>query len=849
MQARRHLSLAAALPLLVAPMLSAAPARADDSKHVWLVELAAGAEAADLETTPGVELRHDFDRIWNGVSLEADAATAHGLESLDRVERVWADVTFNSPSLPESEPTEMARATETTNAADAHARGVDGTGLEVGVIDTGIDYTHPDLGGCFGPGCRVELGTDLVGDDYDADDPDNAEPVPDDDPADCAGHGTHVAGIVGADRQAAEGVTGAAPGVTFGAYKVFGCEGSTSAEVIMQALEAALDDGMDVVNLSLGQSFQWPGYPTAEAADSLADEGVVVTASIGNSGEAGIWSASAPGVGTDVIGVASTDNPVMRMSAAYAPDLDRRIGHRTIDQAPEPEPGTTSDPLVWLGRGCADDESAGDVEGGTALIVRGGCTFAEKYERAVSEGATAVVVHNDRPGPFGGSGAENLEVPLVAVTDTDGRDLRDLAEIGAEPVLEWKAGTATVDLPRGGQASMFTSWGPAPDLGFKPDLSAPGGGIWSTYPVDEGSYRSLSGTSMAAPHVAGAAALLLQAEPGLDPAAVRDRLANSARPVMWGENPELGYLEAVHRQGTGVIDVTAALDAPGALTPTGINVGDGVEARTFEVELASASNRTESYRMGHQTAIATTGDIRDTGYHVAAPEVDFEPKTVELGPGETAKVTVTIAPNAELPEGSVFGGRVLARPEQGRPLAAAYSGYFGNYLDIPVLEHPDYPKLAAVVDEDPETGEAEFRDLREDEEFSLSDDRLPAALIYLGHMPRALEATVENADTGEVFEWDREEYLQRSPGPDDTAVIDLADFEADRPDVLEPGRWRLEIRVLKALGDEANPDHWEQWRSPVIRTVELSPALGDACGAVNRHGGRSWRLPGRAASS
>ncbi|GAB3995569.1 hypothetical protein GCM10029992_13200 [Glycomyces albus] len=120
-------------------------------------------------------------------------------------------MTFNSPSLPEAEPTEMARATETTNAADAHDRGIDGTGLKIGVIDTGIDYTHPDLGGCFGPGCRVELGTDLVGDDYDADDPGNAEPVPDDDPADCAGHGTHVAGIAGADSRSPEGVTGAAP--------------------------------------------------------------------------------------------------------------------------------------------------------------------------------------------------------------------------------------------------------------------------------------------------------------------------------------------------------------------------------------------------------------------------------------------------------------------------------------------------------------------------------------------------------------------------------------------------------------------------------------------------------------
>ena len=827
MQPRRQRTAKSAIrrlaPLLATaiavPLFAAVPARADGERHVWLVELAEGASAEDLRDLDGVELRHDFERIWNGASIEAAPATAQGLESLDPVEHVWADVTFNSPSLPEADRTELARAIETTNAADAHARGIDGAGVKVGVIDTGIDYTHPDLGGCFGPGCRVEYGTDFVGDDYDASDPDLAEPDPDDEPADCAGHGTHVAGIVGARAESADGVTGVAPEATLGAYKVFGCEGSTSAEVILQALEAALEDGMDVVNLSLGQAFQWPGYPTAEAADALAAEGVVVVASIGNSGEAGIWSASAPGVGEDVIGVASTDNPAMRMSAAYAPALDRRIGYHTVDEAPAPEDGTASDPIAWLGRACADDDSEADVEGRTALVVRGQCTFGEKYERAVAEGATAVVVYNDRPGPFGGSGAEDLGVPMVGITAADGLDLRDLAEIGAEPVLEWEAGTVMVDLPRGGQTSEFTSWGPAPDLTFKPDLAAPGGGIWSTYPVDQGSYRSLSGTSMASPHVAGAAALLLQAEPGLDPAAVRTRLANTAQPAAWGENPDLGYLDAVHRQGTGVLDLNRALEAEAMLSPAGVNVGDGVRPRTFEVELTSASSRTETYRMSHQDAIATTGDTRSPGYHVAAPQVAFEPETLELAPGETATVTVTVEPSADLPEGSVFGGRLVAEPENGQPVAAAYSGYFGDYLDIPVLDHPEYPKLQAVVDEDPETGELDFRDLRDGERFSLSD-RLPAALVYLGHMPQTLEVSIENADTGEVVEWDREEFVQRSPGPDDTLVIDLADFDEDRPGVLEPGRWRMEVRVLKATGDESNPDHWEQWRSAVIRLVE-----------------------------
>ncbi len=820
MPGHRPLALAAAMLLPLLAPLSSDAALAEPTRGVWLVELEPGVTASDFETVAtGMDmvLRHDFERVWNGVSVGTDAATARRIDALPGVERIWSDVEFSGPELPDRR-TELALATETTGAVEAHERGIDGSGVKVGVIDTGIDYTHPDLGGCFGEGCRVVTGTDFVGDDYDAMDPELAEAAPDDDPADCGGHGTHVAGIVGADGE----VTGVAPEVEFGAYKVFGCTGSTSAEVVMQALEAALVDGMDVVNLSLGQPFQWPDYPTAEAADTLVEEGVVVVASIGNSGESGVYGAAAPGIGAEVIGVASTDNPAERMDAAAVEALGRRIGYNTLDAVPSPAAGSVTDPLAWLGRACADDASESDVAGRAALVERGTCTFKEKYERAVEEGATAVVIYNDRPGPFGGGGVEDLGVPLVAVTDTDGAELRELVENGTETRLEFTGGTVMVDRPRAGLTSVFSSYGPAPDLALKPDLSAPGGGIWSTYPVEDGSYTSLSGTSMSSPHVAGAAALLLEDEPGLDPAAVRTRLANTAHPVAWGEDPESGGLEPVHRQGTGVIDVTGALDAEGALSPSGVNTGDGTGPRTFELELSSAPGwgPTETYLLRHRPTVATTGDIRATEFHSAEAEVTFTPRRVELRPGRTETVTVTVAPDAELPAGSVFGGIVVAEPEGGGvPLAAAYSGYFGDYLDIPVLAHPEYPKLAVEVAEDAETGEVEYRDVEETDEFSLSGGRLPSALLYLGHQPAALEVAAERADTGEVVQWGREDFLGRSPGPDDTFVVELSRFAEEVPGGLEPGEWILEIRVLKALGDEDDPAHWETWRSPSFTLV------------------------------
>lgn len=123
----------------------------------------------------------------------------------------------------------------------------------------------------------------------------NPIPRPDPAPMDCNGHGTHVSGIVGAKAAAPGGVTGVASRVLFGAYRVFGCDGSTTTDIILAAMERALADRMQVLNMSLGAAFLWPQSPTAAASDRLVKRGMVVVASIGNSGGAGLYSSGAPG--------------------------------------------------------------------------------------------------------------------------------------------------------------------------------------------------------------------------------------------------------------------------------------------------------------------------------------------------------------------------------------------------------------------------------------------------------------------------------------------------------------------------------------------------------------------------
>lgn len=173
----------------------------------------------------------------------------------------------------------------------------------MGVIDTGVDYLHPALGGCFGPGCLVDQGYDFVGDDYTG----ANLPKPDDDPRDtCNGHGTHVTGIIAAN-DTTKGFTGVAPSVHIGAYRIFGCHGSSSDDMIMKAMERAYKDGMDVINMSLGDN-GWPESPASLLADVLALKGMIVCAAAGNEGSQGVFQVGAPSLGRHALSVASIDN-------------------------------------------------------------------------------------------------------------------------------------------------------------------------------------------------------------------------------------------------------------------------------------------------------------------------------------------------------------------------------------------------------------------------------------------------------------------------------------------------------------------------------------------------------------
>jgi subtilisin family serine protease len=185
-----------------------------------------------------------------------------------------------------------------------HNEGITGKGIKIGIVDTGVDYNHPALGACFGKGCVVSYGADLVGDAYDG----TNTPVPGPKPyATCQGHGTHVTGIIGALPNPM-GFIGAAPGALIGMYRVFGCTGDVGNDVAIAGVTQAFEDGSDIISLSLGGSSGWTEDAFSVVLSRIVDAGVPCAVANGNSGSAGLFLAGTPANGKGVTAVSSVES-------------------------------------------------------------------------------------------------------------------------------------------------------------------------------------------------------------------------------------------------------------------------------------------------------------------------------------------------------------------------------------------------------------------------------------------------------------------------------------------------------------------------------------------------------------
>jgi minor extracellular serine protease Vpr len=878
---------ASAAPSKQVPVSTPAPAPtatgSGQSSEIFLVQLEDSADtfrqqakAVGLKYTQ----RFEYDRLFDGLSVRISPDDVGKLAGIGSVGSITPARYFTLGPEPAADP-DLATAIQMTGADLAQAAGWSGEGVKVAVMDTGIDVDHPDLGGDGNqaapqsfPNSRIVAGFDLVGNDYNAD-PESAtyQPVPHPDavPDDCNGHGTHVAGIVGADKASgAGGALGVAPDVTFGAYRVFGCDGSTTDDIMIAAMERALADGMHVLNMSIGDAFNnWAGSPTAAASDALVEAGMVVVASIGNSGANGIYSAGAPGVGNKVIGVASYDNTFVQSPGFTITPDNRAIPYTdsvAAPPAPEPPPPPTSGtvelkqtteaaavglvpPNTFPGGtafpdGCAAFP-AGFFAGKAALIRRGSCTFSVKAQNAQAAGAVAVVLYNNQGGGVTPQAAANI--PVVMINQADGLLIHNRL-LGGPVSLTWQTQVLAAN-PTGGLISAFSSYGTEATLATKPDLGAPGGFIRSAYPLEKGGFATISGTSMASPHVAGAVALLKEARPGLAAERFRDVLQNSADPAVWSGNPGLGLLDIVHRQGAGMVDIDDSIASRTTITPGKLSLGEG-SGGSVTLTLSNTSGSPVTYELGHEVAISTgpqTFGPLVSDFWLPNTQVAFGAPGVTVPAGGTATVTATITadplePTPPLFEGfptrGLYGGYIqfIDPGDDSVVFSVPYTGFKGDYQSIVALPNaPLIGKQNTPFTAGPQT----YTPAAANEVWTLqTPDEVPNLLLHFGHQVRHLELQVVNAATGAPVHPVFANYLERdflarnalqpgANGPYNTQTITAFPWDGTRmhdngrgtPDhrkVVPNGSYKIVVKALKAGGDPGNAAHWETLTSPTI---------------------------------
>ncbi|MFL6053855.1 MAG: S8 family serine peptidase, partial [Actinoallomurus sp.] len=561
------------------------------SARVPQQDLRANAGRAGITLRPSREFSHLVSAVAATVPTDRVAA----VRRLPGVKAVYPDLPMKAAT---EDNVDLIGAPALWKRKDRAGHNVTGSGVTVAIVDTGIDATHPDLTG------KVVGGHDFVNND--------------DDPADDYGHGTHVAGIV-------EQV---APGASLTAYKVLGADGGGYEPDIIAGLEAAVDPAnphrAQVVNMSLGG----PGDgtdPLGQAATRAAESGVTVVAAAGNAGP-GASTIGTPAAADGVIAVGASFSGV-RMPTAKLADTGEELQATRAAYSANPPTKPVTGTLVDLGAGePADFDKAGDLDG-KIVAFSGNTVQVSAYDilrtrEAEQRGAIAAFVYTNGSGgvtfrehgvqpatPKTLDSGDDLRMDRIVVMNVEDTQWAALARLSAQgPVRITISGTDVTD-----QIASFSSRGPTGRYTLKPDLVAPGVEIRSSVPKSlwpSGEYR-MSGTSMASPHVAGAAALLTQ----LGTPHVAGALIGAAKPLT-GSGPTT--------QGAGRLDVAAAADAAVTAQPSSISFGlADLRGRTTKATatftLTNQTHATVRSRLGVSAAPGSPGRVRIIPASVAIP--------------------------------------------------------------------------------------------------------------------------------------------------------------------------------------------------------------------------------------
>ena len=421
--------------------------------------------------------------------------------------------------------------------------GMSGKGIKVAVIDTGVNFAHPDFV-VNGKNSDLLKGYDFV-------EMDNF-------PQDTNGHGTQVAGIISANGQ----LRGIAPDAEIFAYRVSEDGESVPSKLIVDAINRAILDDVDIINISLGVNMTH--NQIQKSVNEAVRNGIVVVAAAGNSGPAA-QSIGSPGSNPNAITVGATYN---NRESSMVSTL--KINDEHFQVLPMVGTKTISKPIiadiVFAEFSREQDLKDIDVNGKIVLAERGGETadeivyFSDKEKFAAINGAEAIIVYNNRPGIYFGelvheftSEGYNPSIPSLSMTQEDGLRIKQMLSdniVGTVDVFNHPDFIAT-----------FSSRGPVSPFYFKPDLVAPG--VFVNTTSMNNYYNITSGTSYAAPHVSGAVALLLNKNPEFSPEQIKSILATTSDVIA----DEYGQKFDFNTGGAGRLNVTSAFKSEVILSP------------------------------------------------------------------------------------------------------------------------------------------------------------------------------------------------------------------------------------------------------------------------------------------
>ncbi|QWH30916.1 peptidase S8 [Bacillus mycoides] len=552
-----------------------AQAKVDEEHKVFKqhVESLKSKKDAGTYDTKKVEITREYKNSINGVAMTLPGVAVQELIQSGVVKRVYKDYEVKVEPPVETKETidpKMADSIPQIGVDKLHAENIMGKGIKVGVLDTGVDYNHPDLKDAY------KGGYDFVDNDANPMETTYEDWIKAGKPTTpgyvyYTNHGTHVAGTIAAQKKnnADYAVKGVAPDVDLYAYRVLGPWGGGNTAGILAGMDKAIADGMDVINMSLGAQTNDPLYATSVAVNNAMLSGVVTVVAAGNAGpnEKTLGSPGAAALGISVgASDAAMSIPTFSGSASNEKFENMQLLGKDFPDKLE-DLGGQSLPVVFAGLGKQADFTGKDLNGKIALIQRGEITFDEKIKNAQKAGAKAVIVYNNADEQISAYLGEGVGlIPSFRLSKADGERLKALGEVSFK--FETLGNTKT----EGDHLADFSSRGPVNgNYDIKPDVVAPGVSVFSTAPEyindpQEGinygnAYVRLSGTSMATPHVAGTAALILQQHPNYTPFDVKAALMNTS--------DDLNGDYSVYEAGAGRIDAYQAVH-----TDTSIKVLD-----------------------------------------------------------------------------------------------------------------------------------------------------------------------------------------------------------------------------------------------------------------------------------